>query len=84
MEENVYISHGRDPDNESMQSVQLEFSELRNDPSPQPVDPPDYDDAVHDKEKVNLVEEEKQAGRGLPELDITINFMEDADKDTPL
>lgn len=65
-----------------MQSVQLEFAEPHNAPTPQPVDPPDYDDAVQDK--VNLVEPKDEPKSDLPQLDIRINFMEDADKDTAL
>jgi len=69
-----------DPDTQSMQSVQLEFTEARNEPSPQPIDLPDYNEATSDREKADFA-----GGRSdLPPLDIHINFMADANKDTAL
>lgn len=84
VEENMYVTRKDDKDAQSMQSVQLEFMESRSEPSPQLVDPPDYDEVTRDKDKVNLVEEDEEDKGGLPQFDIRISFIEDADKDTAL
>ena len=83
VEENQHITRRQDvdPDTQSMQSVQLEFTEARSEPSPEPMDLPDYNEATADDgEKSNLAGERSD----LPPLEFHINFMEDANKDTAL